>query len=101
MAEEATAFAGRDAEFFWLAQAIWDRREEDAACIAWARRTAGLLTACSSAGNYVNEQSEAGRTAVWLPLYGAAKHQRLCGDRKGRYDTNNLFRLNQNIRPAH
>ena len=98
VADEATAFTGRDAEFFWLAQAIWDLREVDDANVAWVRRAAELLTACSSAGNYVNEQSELGRGGV-AAAYGAAKHRRLA-ELKRRYDPDNLFRLNQNIRPA-
>ena len=79
--------------------AIWDRRKEHAACIAWARRAAGLMTACSSAGNYVNEQSELGHGGV-AAAYGAAKHQRLC-ELKRQYDPYNVLRLNQNIIPAH
>jgi hypothetical protein len=62
------------------------------------RDAAESLGACSSGGNYVNEQSELGRGGV-AAAYGARKHQRL-SELKRRYDPENLFRLNQNIRPA-
>ena len=92
------AFTGRDAEYFWLAQAIWDHRDADEVSVAWVRRVAELLYACSSAGNYVNEQSEFGRGGV-AAAYGAAKYRRLA-ELKRHYDPSNLFRLNQNIAPA-
>ena len=95
--ELAMAFTGRHAEFFWLVQPIWDDPADDHAHIGWGRRSAELLAARSTAGNYVNEQYEFGSAGV-ASAYGAAKHARLA-ELKARYDPSNLFRLNQNIRP--
>ncbi|MGO8402354.1 BBE domain-containing protein [Rhizobium ruizarguesonis] len=49
------------------------------------------------AGNYVNEQADAG-TVVALDAYGPKKYQRLAS-LKTRFDPHNMFRLNQNIAP--
>ena len=43
LADAPTAFTGRDAEFFWLAQAIWDDRDADDVSLAWVRRVAERL----------------------------------------------------------
>ena len=93
--EDATAYAGRSAAFYWIAQGAWDGPEDDEAAIAWCRRTANRLAECSIAANYVNEQAD---TGVAHSSYGEAKYRRLAGI-KGRYDPTNVFRLNQNIEP--
>ena len=62
--------------FFWMVQAIWDDRRRGRKSRGLGARAAALLTACSSAGNYVNEQSELGRGGV-AAVYGEAKHGRL------------------------
>jgi hypothetical protein len=59
--EEETAFTGRSANFFWVTEAVWDDRADDASCVAWGRGAAASLAAHSITGNYVNEQSELGR----------------------------------------
>ena len=95
--DATTAFTGRDAGFFWLVQPIWDEAAGDEANLGWGRRAAALLTECSAAGNYVNEQFELDGGGV-RSVYGEVKHARLARI-KARYDPDNLFRLNQNIRP--
>ena len=91
--DATTAFTGRDAGFFWLVQPIWDEAAGDEANLGWGRRAAALLTECSAAGNYVNEQFELDGGGV-RSVYGEAKHARLARI-KARYDPCNLFRLNQ------
>ena len=49
-----------------------------------------------TAGRYVNDVSEAGTDGA--QIYGAAKYQRLVA-LKRKYDPENFFRLNQNIKP--
>ena len=97
VAEEETAFTGRSANFFWITEAVWDDRANDASCVAWGRAAAASLAAHSMTGNYVNEQSELGREGI-VSAYGEAKYRRL-SRLKARYDPTNLFRLNQNIKP--
>lgn len=76
VADEQTAFTGRSAEFFWLVEAVWDDAQDDERYVAWARTGAGRLSAHSTAGNYVNEQSEVTREVV-VTAYGPTKYQRL------------------------
>jgi FAD/FMN-containing dehydrogenase len=96
VAEDATAYSGRAAEFYWISQGVWDDPDDDAKAIAWCRRAADRLAALSLKTNYVNEQAD---TGVARSAYGEAKYRRLA-NLKWRYDPNNLFRLNQNIEPS-
>jgi FAD/FMN-containing dehydrogenase len=47
----------------------------------------------------VNYLGESGGEQVVRAAYGAAKYERLAALKK-KYDPGNLFRVNQNIRPA-
>ncbi|WP_431299964.1 FAD-binding oxidoreductase [Tabrizicola sp. BL-A-41-H6] len=98
MAEDATAYSGRSAGYYWVANPVWDAVKDDTACLDWGRGSARQLMALSMETNYVNEQGDSG-SAVAEKAYGAAKYRRLAA-LKARFDGNNLFRLNQNILPA-
>lgn len=98
VADGDTAYSGRAARWYWLVNAIWDDPAEDASFVTWGRGLATRLLAISAAGNYINEQGEAGQD-VTLEAYGAEKLRRL-QRLKARYDPDNRFRLNQNILPA-
>ncbi len=93
--EDATAYSGRAAAFYWIAQGVWDSPEDDERAIAWCRRTARRLGELSMAANYVNEQAD---TGVAHSAYGESKYRRLA-QLKSRYDPMNVFHLNQNIEP--
>lgn len=95
--DDATAYSGRSASFFWLIQPIWDATADDVSSLAWGRKYGSALAGLSQEGNYVNEQGEIGKDTV-LQAYGKAKYDRLAV-LKGRVDPQNLFRLNQNITP--
>jgi FAD/FMN-containing dehydrogenase len=96
--EDATAYAGREASFYWLVEPIWDDPADDVRCLEWGRRHGGRLAALSMDTNYVNEQAD---TGGGFPerAYGSSKYQRL-REIKARYDPTNLFRLNANIEPS-
>jgi FAD/FMN-containing dehydrogenase len=96
--EDATAYSGREAEFYWLVEPIWDDPADDARCLEWGRRHGGRLAAMSMDTNYVNEQADTGGDFP-EQAYGSSKYQRL-RELKRRYDPTNLFRLNANIEPA-
>lgn len=76
----------------WMDPAITDR------CIAWARETYAAMNPFMAPGRYVNylADDEAGDpvAAAYGPNY------RRLQDVKKRYDPNNFFHMNQNIRPA-
>lgn len=94
--ENATAYSGRAAAFYWIVEAVWDDPADGAKCLDWGRKVAQRLQDLSLSTNYVNEQSDPG---IALEAYGAEKYQRLV-KLKSRFDPANLFRLNQNIPPS-
>ena len=96
--DQATAYTGRAAGYYWIAQPIWDDPADDTKCMAWGRTAAAQMTELSLAGNYVNEQADAG-SDVAMKAYGARKYGRLASIKK-RFDPDNLFRQNQNIVPG-
>jgi hypothetical protein len=51
----------------------------------------------TSVGQYVNDVSEAGED-LGASIYGAAKYERLVALKRA-WDPENVFRLNQNVRP--
>jgi FAD/FMN-containing dehydrogenase len=95
VAEDATAYSGRQAGYYWIAEPVWDDPEDDARCIAWGREAAAQLADATINANYVNEQAD---TAIASSAYGAIKFERL-RRLKATFDPANLFRLNQNIPP--
>ncbi|MGE0800224.1 MAG: FAD-binding oxidoreductase [Lautropia sp.] len=97
VAPDATAYVQRDARFVLNVHGRWQAPGEDAAGIAWAR---AVFTACApfaSGGAYTNFMT-ADEGARIESAYGAnyPRLQRL----KRRYDPDNVFHLNQNVRPA-
>ncbi len=96
-ASQATAYPHRDALYVMNVHTRWDDALNDARCIAWARDFFRDAAPCASGGVYVNfmPQDESERTS---DAYGA-NYQRLA-QIKAQYDPDNLFRANQNIRPA-
>jgi FAD/FMN-containing dehydrogenase len=97
VAPDATAWSNRGAHFVMNAHTRWREKSDDAACIAWARQLFDATTPFASGSVYVNfmPDDESGRVEK---AYGA--NYRRLAEIKRRYDPDNLFRLNQNIRPA-
>jgi Berberine and berberine like len=97
VAADATAYPHRDVAFHINIHTRWRDPKDDARCTAWTR---SLFDACSpfaSGGSYVNFIPEDDKDGVKRAYLGNAK--RLAAT-KAKYDPRNLFRLNQNIRPA-
>jgi FAD/FMN-containing dehydrogenase len=94
---DAMAYANRDAKFVLNVHGRWDERTDDEQCIAWAREFFQAAAPYASKGAYVNfmTEEESGRVAA---AYGA-NYDRLA-QIKNLYDPQNLFHLNQNIKPA-
>ncbi len=96
-APDATAYANRDALYVMNVHTRWDNPAEDKTCIAWAREFFDAAAPYASGSVYVNflTEDEGGRIAA---AYGP-NYQRLV-QAKNRYDPQNLFRHNQNIKPS-
>ena len=95
--DEASAFTGRTAGWWLSAEAMWDEPAHDAAHMGWARRAMGALMPFTTVGQYVNDAVESDVASV-RAVYGNEKYDRLVA-LKRTYDPDNVFRLNQNIRP--
>jgi FAD/FMN-containing dehydrogenase len=97
VAEDTTAFTGRGAAHWVGVEVLWADKEQDRDHIAWGRAAMAALKPFTAAGNYVNDVVESGEDVV-RAIYGPAKYERLRA-LKRTHDPDNVFRLNQNIRP--
>ena len=92
-----TAFPHRKEGYNFLILAQWTDHADTSACVGWARETARLMQPFFAAGRYVNylDDDETGDpvAAAYGPNY------RRLQQIKAKYDPNNFFRMNQNIRP--
>jgi FAD/FMN-containing dehydrogenase len=95
--EEATAFTGRDAAVWFSAEILWDDDVLDDDCRDWGRAVLDDVAPFATTGRYVNDVAERFDDAA-MEVYGAAKAERLTA-LKRTWDPDNVFRLNQNIRP--
>ena len=95
--DQDTAFAFRDTAFEYVAASRWVDPAEDDTRIALARRTAAALDPFAR-GQYVNTLSDEGAEGV-RRAYPPDKLARLTA-LKDKYDRQNVFHLNHNIRPS-
>jgi FAD/FMN-containing dehydrogenase len=96
--EDATAFQGRSAPFWVGTETQWDDPTDDGSHREWARNGIALVEPYRLVGGYVNDVSETGDDALVRSVYGDAKYERLVALKRV-WDPDNVFRLNQNIRP--
>jgi len=96
VAPDATAFAYRNANFATVIAGMWPEASENDANIAWVRRYYEATAPHSEEGGYINFMSEDDQGRIRANYQG--NYDRLV-DVKRRYDPDNLFHLNQNIRP--
>ena len=96
IAPNAMAYGHRDARFVLNVHGRWDEAKDDQKCTGWAREFFKASAPFASAGAYVNFMTgeEGDRVAA---AYGA-NYDRLVQIKK-RYDPDNIFHLNQNIKP--
>jgi FAD/FMN-containing dehydrogenase len=94
--EEATAFTGRQAAYWVAAEILWHEEELDERCREWTRAVMDDVLPFTSVGQYVNDVSEAHQDPA--SIYGAEKYERLVSLKQA-WDPENVFRLNQNVRP--
>jgi hypothetical protein len=91
------AFTGRGAAHWLGAEAFWVEKERDRDYVAWGRAAMAALKPFTRAGHYVNDVVEQGDDVV-RGIYGDKKYDRLRA-LKRKHDADNVFRMNQNIRP--
>jgi FAD/FMN-containing dehydrogenase len=96
-APDAVAYAHRDTRFVMNVHGRWETAAEDQRCIGWARDFFAATKPFASGGVYVNFMTadEADR----IPSAYGSNYRRLA-EVKAKYDPDNLFSANQNIRPA-
>jgi len=95
---DATAYPHRDVEFVMNVHTRWDAPAQDQACIAWARQLFDAAAPFATGGVYVNFMPEDDAQRVQKGAYGG-NFQRVA-KLKAKYDPTNLFRMNQNVKPA-
>lgn len=94
--DDSMAYTGRNAMFSISAELVWTDRAHDDERIEWGRALISKVKPYLSTGQYVNDVVEAGTPGA--QIYGQAKYDRLLA-LKRKYDPDNFFRMNQNIRP--
>ena len=90
------ALPGRDAEIAFYGIAQWEGPEDDH--IAWVQEFGRAMEPYGSRNIALNFNMDEGQERVQA-TYGTDKYKRLVA-LKDKYDPDNFFRLNQNIRPS-
>jgi FAD/FMN-containing dehydrogenase len=88
----------RDAASVVNIAAAWEKADDDAVNMEWARSTWRDLRRFSTGGTYVNFLTEEEGDDRIRAAYGA--HYDRLADIKAKWDPTNLFRMNKNVAPA-
>ncbi len=96
--EMATAASHRNAEFILAINNGWKDPADNEKQINWTRDYWQAILPFSSGGNYVNFLSEGEEQDRVQAAYGPKKYKKLVS-LKNKYDPDNLFRMNHNIKP--
>ena len=92
------AVGNRDARYIAGFSGTWPPDAPAQPHIAWVRDSWGAIRSYSTGGNYVNFQLDEDDDERLRAAYG--ENYRRLRDVKRKYDPENLFRINRNIRPA-
>jgi len=95
--EDATPIGGRLADWFYHCYGIWTDAD-DQRHISWVKDTAEALRPWTTAGMALNFFTDVDDQRV-RSAFGEEKYRRLV-ELKDRYDPDNVFRRNQNVRPS-
>ncbi|GGR78006.1 oxidoreductase [Streptomyces humidus] len=88
----------RDAPWAVHPFGLWEDPADDERCIRWVRDVRAAVQPWSTGAVYLNFIGDEGADRVVAGL--GARNARLLADVKRRYDPDNVFRFNHNIRPA-
>jgi FAD/FMN-containing dehydrogenase len=93
-----TAFPHRTEGYNLLVLSQWADPKDNDACVRWARNSYDAMQPFAGAGRYVNYLGDDEQGDAIAAAYGP--NYRRLQQIKAKYDPENVFRLNQNIRPA-
>ncbi len=93
-----SAVGNRDAAAVLNITASWEKPEDDATNVEWARAAWRDMKRFSTGGTYVNFLTEEETGERVAAAYG--KNLKRLGEIKARWDPENVFRMNKNIEPA-
>jgi FAD/FMN-containing dehydrogenase len=96
VAPDATAFAYRDANFATVIAGMWPEPSENDANTKWVRDFYDATAPLSEEGGYINFMGVDDQERIRANYKG--NYDRLV-EIKRKYDPDNIFRLNQNIKP--
>lgn len=96
--EDTNAAGNRDAAYMGHPIACWSDPADTDEHLAWARNFSEALRPYKTGGVYLNFEPDAGEERVRAG-YGEEKYARLIA-LKEEWDPQNVFRVNQNIKPA-
>ncbi|HEX2290718.1 MAG TPA: BBE domain-containing protein, partial [Pseudonocardiaceae bacterium] len=100
VARDATAWNYRDAKWGMVIVGVSPDPADNPGMIAWARAYWAALHPYSAGGAYVNMMMDATDEGQDRVRASYGDHYDRLRQIKGKYDPNNLFRVNQNITPA-
>jgi FAD/FMN-containing dehydrogenase len=96
---DRTAFGHRDARHLFVVMPAWEDPAEDDLHVEWGRSLAEAIAPFGAGGEYVNDLGvEAEEGHAWIRAAFGANYERLARI-KAKYDPDNFFHHNQNIRP--
>jgi FAD/FMN-containing dehydrogenase len=98
VADDATPLSHRDVPWITHPFATWDGAEATAENVEWARAFRRDIERYTNGGVYLNFIGAEGEERI-KAAFGTEKYARLA-EVKARFDPENVFQGNQNIRPA-
>jgi FAD/FMN-containing dehydrogenase len=93
-----TAFPHRAGGYNFIVISQWIERANTDRCIAWARQSYAQMKPFLASGRYVNYLGDDETGDPVVMAYGP--NYRRLQELKSKYDPNNFFHMNQNIRPS-
>jgi len=94
----STPMANRSARWITHPFAVWEDSADNEANIAWTKNYRRDIARYTNGGTYLNFIGDEGQDRV-RAAFGPANYDRLAAV-KAEYDPANVFKANQNIRPA-